>query len=479
MNKQASSVPSDEFSESSETGVKAAWNKCLKQIETQVPWQTFQTWFLPIIPVTIIDNKFILRVPSRFFFEWIDSHYGELLKKVTEKTLGNSIQVEYLIAPTPTPKSLPEQVEATEEGASAEVAEKHLSEDDFEIDPTMNFENFFSGKENKLVRKAAEHVAVNIGKSSYNPLVICGSVGTGKSHLIHAIANEVANRAARKKIVIMSSEHFLHEYIYSLQSGDINKFKRKLIKADVFLLDDVEFLSNKIKSQEILLYIIKELLKKRKQVVITSSVVPSALPKFNANLISFMQKGLIVDLVYPQHETREAFIRHYLQKNQVEVDEAIIDFLVDNFTDNLHLLNSALTRIIAQISLLGKPLSIEDVHIIVAQIYPQWQGLNGMFSGQKVMKTEAIINSVSSYFNIPVDILVGKSRKREIVLARQIALYLSRELTGESLEIIGYNFGERHHATVIYATKRIKSEMAKNPVLKNTVKQIKENLLND
>jgi len=470
---------SEEQDKSQESTLKVKWKQCLELIKQEVPQQTFQTWFLPIIPVSFVDNQLILRVPSRFFFEWIDSHYGRLLNKAVKKNFGRTAQIEYLIAPSaqePLTGSETEELAEKKEIESEKIGDLPPSEELPEVDPAYRLDNFFAGRENKLARKAAEYIVANLGKAPYNPLVIYGRSGTGKTHLLHAIGNAVLELKSRKKLGIYSSEHFLHEYIYTLQKGNVNEFKRRLTRLDVFLLDDVHFLSSKLKSQEILLYILMQLVKKKKQIVITSNLAPSRLDAFNPNLISFLQKGLIVDLVPPEYSSRKELILHFLHENEVELPEEVIEFLIENLVDNTHLLKAALTRIVAQISLLGKPIGFNDVQFIVAQLYPRWKGLNGLGNHQSIQMDE-IIGAVARFFNIPVDVMIGNSRKKEITLARNIAIYLCREITPESLATIGYHFGDRSHSAVHHAHKQIQVAIKHNPILQNSIHQIKEQIL--
>ncbi len=463
--------------EKENSGLSGQWKLCLNQIKSEVPAQTYQTWFLPIIPVSLVDNELILRVPSSFFFEWIESHYLDLLRRSAAQIFGTKVELQFLVASKSPANSSPGGENEDARDGEPETTETLLQTDGNELEPTFTFENYFAGTENLLARRAAEHVVNNLGKAGFNPLMIYGATGTGKTHLLNAIGNLLLEKRKNRRLVLMGSERFLHEYIYNLQSGNINKYKRKLLQNSVILFDDLQFLSNKIKSQEFLLFIFQELLRRHKQIIITSNLAPGRLTQFNPKLISFMQKGLIVDLVNPQCDTREDIIDYHLQRNGIELEPEIKRFLIDCLTGDMHVLNAAMTRIIAQISLLGKPLTLKDAEFIVAQIYPQWRGAK--ISGQTVksLNLEKINDSVSRFFNVPLDILLGSSRKKEVILARQVAIFLCRELTSESLARIGYHFGNRHHASVLYAYHKIRKEIDQNPVLRSSVNQIRDQLL--
>ncbi len=460
----------------SDASVQTQWKRCLEAIKNEVSLQTLQTWFLPIIPVSFVDDTLILRVPSRFFFEWIDTHYGHLLESTVRKVFGLRTRLEFLIAPSHRDKEPLDEVEEEPEERGP-VQPDGFSSEDCELDTHCRLSNFFVNNDNELALKSAEYVANHTTRVKFNPLVIYGEVGTGKSHLLHAIGNHVQERRPRSRILYINAEKFLNEYVYALQHADINNFKKKLTSADLFLMDDIQILSNKPKSQEGLLYILMELEKKRRQIVLTVNVPPANLINFNPRLISFFQKGLIVDLIHPSVESRRKVIDFQLEQNGLKLAPEIVDFLVENLTTDMHLLNAAMIRIIAQISLIGKPLDLDQAKFIVAQIYPQWQGLNGLGMRKKRIDIELIQQVVADYFNLPVDVLIGSSRKREIQLARQIAIYLAREITGESLIRIGYQFGNRNHTTVLHSHKKIQKEIGHNPILKSTVLQLKSQIL--
>lgn len=459
------------------SGLPGQWKLCLNKIKEKVPAQTYQTWFLPIIPVSLVKDELILRVPSSFFFEWIESHYLDLLRRASAQIFGSKVQLQFLVA-----SKLPGKSAITAESEDAPVGDPDLAEtlvqtDGNELEPAFTFENYFAGTENLLAQRAAEHVVNNLGKAGFNPLMIYGAAGTGKTHLLNAIGNYLLEKRKNRRLMLMGSERFLHEYIYNLQSGNINKYKRKLLQNSVILFDDLQFLSNKTKSQEFLLYIFQELIRRHKQVIISSNLAPGRLTQFNPKLISFMQKGLIVDLVNPQCGTRENIIDYHLQRNGVELEPEIKQFLIDCLTGDMHVLNAAMTRIIAQVSLLGKPLTLKDAEFIVAQIYPQWRGAKVRGQSAKDVNLEKINDCVSRFFNVPLDILLGSSRKKEVILARQVAIFLCRELTSESLARIGYHFSNRHHASVLYAYHKISKEIDRNPVLRSSVNQIRDQLL--
>ncbi len=457
--------------------LQARWKNCLKLIKEEIPWQTFETWFTPIIPVTFVDDTLILRIPSRFFYEWIDSHYGELLKKVVRNEFGLRAQVEYSVVPSYEDKD-PIPAGSSDEDATENQVDVSVPPpvEEIGLDPRLTFESFFVSGDNELALKAAMHVAQQSGQPAYNPLFIFGKTGTGKTHLLHAIGHRIQKRRKRARIKLVTSTRFLNDYVNAVQNNRMNQLHKAYLNVDMFLLDDVQVLANKMRTQESLLFIVSELVKKRRQVVVTCTSAPAQLSQFEPRLVSFFQKGLIVDLLPPELDARMKIICHYFQEHGIEPDPEIVDFLAAYLVDNMHLLYSALVRIIAQVSLLNKPISLEQTQFIVAQLFPHWNGVNGL-SHQKTEGLERIVETVSKYFNMPVDVLRSRSRKREVALARQIAMYLIRELTGESLARIGYHFSDVHHSSVLYACRRIEAQMQQSPMLRTTVQQIRSRIL--
>ena len=246
-----------------------------------------------------------------------------------------------------------------------------------------------------------------------------------------------------------------------------------MMSVDVFLLDDIQTMFNKVKSQDSVLFVISELVKKRIQVVVTSNVAPHQLDKFNPRLISFLQTGLIVDLPSPEYFTREKIIRDYFEKNDVHMSDKVIHFLAEALDANAHHLKSVITRIVAQVSLTGKNLSLHEIRNILAYICPQNGFDNGGLGSPKEINIDGIVNATSNFYGVPVDILTGVSRKKKVMRTRQIAIYLCRELTGESLSSIGYHFSNLHHASVIYACNKVGQDLLRNAKLKSEIQKIK------
>jgi chromosomal replication initiator protein len=453
---------------------KKKWKACLKFIEKEIPWQTFKTWFIPIMPVSFVDEVLILRVPSRFFFEWLESHFSSILNNSVEKVFGEKARVEYLIAPSPRDKQDKSKLDAPEEIVTRETTLEDIARPETlgtPLDPRFTFNNFFVYRKNSMAKKAAEYVAVHLENNRFNPLCYFGDSGTGKTHLLNAIGNHVCDVYPGKQVINLNGGQFIHEYVSALQKGKINNFKEMLIDVDVFLLDDVHYFANKMKSQENLLYVISQLLGKNKIVVITSNLPPNRLPKFNPRLISTFKNGLIVDLSIPEHNTREKIIQYHLDENGIRLPMDIVEFLTEKF-DNMHNLNAALIRICAQVSLLGSSINLDECRKITSHLHSGFQIANGSVTALSRITVDKIIRNVAAFFEIPPDLMSGNSRIARIVLARQIAMYISRKYTGESFTSIGYHFGNRTHATILYACNKIQSRMRNDAELENMIETV-------
>lgn len=461
-------------SSSQDSSVKGLWRKCLLLLEEELPPQTIQTWFAPITPISFDEETLILRLPSRFLLEWVEPNYGELLRTSISRVFGEDINVEFLIASSSNEKIEPFWDEGEQKAAvSLTGLDKKALILQSDTDHHFTFENYFCVSENEFARKAALHVAQNLGKAKYNPLVIHGGTGSGKTHLLHALGNHIKDNHPNKRLALMSSEQFVHEYVFALQNNQINKFMKSMMSVEGFLLDDVQMLFNKIKSQDSILFVISELVKKRNQVVITSNVAPNQLDKFNPRLVSFLQTGLIVDLPSLDYFTREKIIRDYFEKNDVHISDKIIHFLAEALGANAHHLKSVITRIVAQVSLTGKNLSLHEIRNIIAYICPQNGFDNGGLGSPKEINIDSIVNATSNFYGVPVDILTGVSRKKKVMKTRQTAIYLCREMTGESLSSIGYHFSNLHHASVLYAYNKVGQELLRNAKLKSEIQKIK------
>ena len=467
-----------------DTRVSAQWSHCLEILTKDISPQGFQTWITPIIPINYIDEKLFLRIPSHFFYEWLEAHFHEFLYNAVKKVFGLRARIEYVIASIPDNK--PEELNFSDEKSgnnknesTAEanlIIETEANETADYFDERYTFENFYTNQDNELALKASETVAKRPGKTDYNPLFIYGDDGCGKTHLIHAIGNHLSEKKKKKRILYLTSENFTNEYIYALQNKKIEEFNKKLCGYDVFLIDDIQFLSAKKKSQEGLYFILSELERKRKQIVITAYQPPAQILGFEKRLISFFQRGLIVDLITPSYETRLRFIDNYCANNNIEIIAEVREFLAGIMDASLQQLRAILVRISAHSSLLGRPVSLKKAEQLLCQIDAKWATGGKRITNLQGIRIEKIIRVVSEYLNTPEDILIGYNRQREVAFSRQIAIYLARKYSGESLKVIGYHFGDRHYTGVNHSVNKIEKEIKTNPMLNNLLSEIKRKL---
>jgi len=294
---------------------------------------------------------------------------------------------------------------------------------------------------------------------------------------LNAIGNYILNKNIRKKVTYLTGESFLNQYIHALQNKKIEIFNKVFIDTDILLLDDIHFLANKKKSQEGLFYLFSELERKRKQIVISANGSPAQMIGLDSRLISFFQKGLIIDLIPPNYETRIKFINAYCDKTDLTILPEVKEFLANALADGIQQLRAVVIRIAAQSSLLGEPMSLDTTKRLLSQIDLNWAQKSGKLPRWRQIRLEDIIKIVSEYLNIPPDIIIGYSRQRQVSFARQIAIYLAKELSGEPLRVIGYHFKDRHYTAILHNYKRIQKEMKNNPAIYNLILELKNQLI--
>ncbi|MFZ0391863.1 MAG: DnaA/Hda family protein, partial [Calditrichia bacterium] len=421
-----------------------------------------------------VEEKLILRVPSNFFAEWLESHFKETIMKAVKKIYGHRSQIEYLEATGL--DNEPDNISFADSGNTKErpeAAKEDEREDTNHLDIRFTFDNFLAENDNELAFRAAQIVAEQPGKTDYNPLFIYGSCGCGKSHLLNSVGNYIQKTKKRKKVAYLSAENFLNEYIYALRNNNIDAFNKTILKYDVFLLDDFNILSNKKKSQEGLFFLMAEFERRRKQVVVTANEAPAHLKGLENRLLNFFQKGLIVDLIYPGRNTRLNWIEQFCVKNNLAVLPEVKQLVCESLHEGFHQTRAAMIRIDAQTSLLGKPVSISKAKKVLSQIDSNWAKQNNGYQQLRSLKIPDIIKVVSDYLQVPADIMLSYSRQREVSQARQVAIYFCRELSGESYQTIGYHFQDRHYTAIIHSYKKIQKELKKNPGLMHMISEIK------
>ncbi|MBI9035250.1 MAG: chromosomal replication initiator protein DnaA [Bacteroidales bacterium] len=451
------------------------WNSCLDIIRDNINVQSFKTWFAPIKAVRIVKNVLTIQVPSQFFYEWLEEHYINLLKKVIKSELGPEGRLEYSIVmdstssfngkrvnpvtvqvPTANKRAIKNPSVAMpidlNRGKSKEIPNpfiipglKKINVQSQLVD-SYSFDNFIEGDCNRLARSAGFAVANNPGKTAFNPLFIYSPVGLGKTHLIHAIGIQVKNNFPDKTVLYVSTEQFIHQFIDAVRNNNHNDFVHFYQMIDVLIMDDIQFLGGKEKTQDVFFHIFNHLHQKGKQLIITSDKAPVEMKGFEPRLLSRFKWGLAADLQVPDLETRMAILHKRLYNDGIDMPMEVIEYLAYNITTNIRELEGALVSILAQSSLNKKAITLD----LAKQMIDKY-----VINTSREISIDVIQKIVADYFNIPMDMINSKTRKREIVQARQLAMYFSKKHTKASLATIGLHCGNKDHATVLHACKTI------------------------
>lgn len=451
---------------------RRVWDNCLKIIKDNINHQSFRTWFEPITPVKLIDNVLTIQVPSQFFYEWLEEHYIDLLKRTIKKELGQSGRLEYsiliensnnnggrysIVMPTSNKSatrnpdvSFPLNVKANSKAIPDPFIIPGLQKVKInsQLVERYSFDNFIEGDCNRLARSAGLAIAKNPGKTAFNPLFIYSKVGLGKSHLAHAIGLEVKNNFPEKTVLYVTTDQFMAQYIESVRNNNQNDFTNFYQLIDVLIIDDIQFLAGKEGTQKVFFHIFNQLHQHSKQLVITSDKPPVEIDGIETRLLSRFKWGLTADLQTPDLETRIAILQKRLYNDGITMPYNVIEYLAYSITTNIRELEGAMISVLAQASLNKKEINIELTRQIVD---------NFIKNSNKEISIDYIQKVVSQYFGLSVEEMNSKTRKRNIVQARQLAMFFSKEHTRASLTTIGLQCGNKDHATVLHACKTVKN----------------------
>jgi chromosomal replication initiator protein len=467
---------------------KAVWENCLNVIKDNISGQSFKTWFEPIKAIKLNDNVLTIQVPSQFFYEWLEEHYITLLKKTIKKELGSDGRLEYSVImensfnntppftvnfPTTnrnaTSNPLVNMPIDLNKGSSKDIPNPFIIPGlkkikiNSQLNENYSFENFVEGDCNRLARSAGFAVASNPGKTAFNPLLIYSNVGLGKTHLAHAIGLEVKTNFAEKTVLYVTSEQFTNQYIDAVKNNSQNDFVHFYQMIDVLIIDDVQFLIKKEKTQEVYFHIFNHLHQNNKQLIITSDKPPVEMEGMNTRLLSRFKWGLSADLQVPDLETRIAIIGKKLYKDGLEMPEDVIEYLAYSITTNIRELEGALISILAQSSLNKKAITLELAKKMIDKFVK---------NTSREISIDYIQKIVCDYFGLPLESISSKTRKREIVQARQLAMYFSKKLTKASLATIGQHCGNKDHATVLHACRTVNNLMDTDKQFRNYVEEL-------
>lgn len=437
------------------------WKECLQKIKLQVPKMTYNTWFLPIKPLEFNNSTLKVQLPSQFFWEWIDEHYNTLITKTISEVIGPAAKLNYIIVDE---KDNDDQLtlfsNITVSAAPKKIEKNKLPQIETHLNSRYTFDNFIKGEGNQLARAAAMAISDNPGGTSFNPFFVYGGVGLGKTHLIEAIGNKIVETKPDKKVIYISSDLLTVEFVDSIKSNTVNEFSNFYRKMDVLIIDDIQFLTGKEKTQDLFFHIFNTLHQSKKQIVLSSDKPPKDLKGLDERLISRFQWGLTADIQPPELETRIAILKRKAEDFAMHVSNDILEFIASSITSNIRELEGCLIKLLASASLNSKAITIDLARKTVREIA----------TDRKVSVTvESITKVVCNHFSVSEDKLRDKTRKREIVMVRQVAMYLSKEMTRSSLKTIGLHFGGRDHSTVIHSCSTVEEEMIKDRSFKELI----------
>ncbi len=465
---------------------ESVWNNCLKFIEDNISPQAYKTWFEPVNAVKLQDQSLSIQVPSKFFYEWLEEHYFNLLKVALTKEIGQGAKLLYIIKMenrAGSSQSFTEKIPSSHRGkvSSQDVNMKISSKNpelknpfvipgirnlkiDSQLNANYNFDNFLEGESNRLARSAGKAIANKPGGTSFNPLLIFGGSGLGKTHLAHAIGVDVKEKYPDKTVLYISAEKFTQQYIDSaIKRKNLNDFIHFYQLIDVLIVDDIQLLSGKMKTQEAFFHIFNHLHQNGKQVILTSDKAPVDMQEIEQRLLSRFKWGLSAELQIPDYYTRRKIIESKLFRDGVEMPEEIIDYVARSIKTNIRELEGAIISLIAHSSFSKTEVDLNLAQKIVS---------NFVRKTKKDVSIDQIQKVVSDYFDMDIDTLQSKTRKRHIVQARQIAMYFAKKMTKSSLASIGKQIGSRDHATVLHACKTVDNLQSTDKEFKKYVEDL-------
>ncbi|WP_132224960.1 chromosomal replication initiator protein DnaA [Albibacterium bauzanense] len=464
------------------------WNNCLQVIKDNIPARSFATWFEPIKALRIEGDVLTIQVPSLFFYEWLEEHYVNLLRKTVKQQLGENARLEYNIVVEKSSNSNPYTTNIPSNGNGAAGSKQSipvpvaLNRDiknpfvipglqKLQVNPQLNqnytFDNFIEGDCNRLARSAGYAVAQKPGGTSFNPLMVYGGVGLGKTHLVQAIGNEIKKNFPDKLVIYVSCEKFCQQFVDSLKNRTINDFVNFYQVMDVIIMDDVHNFAGKEKTQDIFFHIFNHLHQSGKQVILTSDQPPKDLSGLVERLLSRFKWGLSADMQIPDLETRMAILQKKMYSDGIELPYEVVEYVANNIDNNVRELEGAMVSLLAQSTLNKKEIDLDLAKSMLK---------NFIKNSHKEISIEYIQKLVCDYFEVPVEMVKSKTRKREIVQARQISMYLAKSYTKTSLKSIGAFFGGRDHSTVIYACQTVVDLIETDKKFKSYVQDIQKKL---
>ena len=441
------------------------WNKVLAEMELTLSKANFVMWFKDTFIVKIDDGVVYIGVPSAFIKEWFANKYHKMIFKALRDASESVRSIEYMIVKSEGRKEIEDNERKksafkTASGQELPLNDLYISKED-NLNPRYTFDNFVIGPFNELAHAAAQ--AIIKKPVSYNPLFFYGDTGRGKTHLIQAIGNHLKQSDPNKKVYYITSDKFYQEFASAMQEGKINSFKDKYKKYDVFIMDDIQFLSKKEKTQEELFHLFNHLNDNNKQIIFSSDQHPNYINDLEDRLKSRFVAGMIVDIPEPDYESRSAIIKNKIKSRNIDLNPEIIEFLTANTEGNIRELEGLVNNITCQMELKGRQLELSEIkHLIKDTAKPT-----------KSVSVKDVLKAISTFYEIDESSITDKTRKKEVVKPRQVAMYILREDYGVSYPSIGQKMGGRDHTTVIHSCEKIKNDIKNSNQLLQEVNQIR------
>lgn len=469
----ASSIP--------DTDLQVLWERCLRIIRDNVDEGVYAAWFSTIIPLRWADHQLTLQVPSQFFYEWLEEHYYTLIQKTLGQIFGAKARLQYQVVVDKSSVSSDKRTihlpgfrqQPTARQNTLPFAPPSLpspSPQNFPsgLNPRYTFESFIRGESNQLASAAALAIANQPGGTKYNPLVVYGDTGLGKTHLAQAIGNHVARQHRNHRVLYTNSERFTMEYVQAVQHNKLNEFTAFYRSVDVLIVDDIQFFSGKEKTQDNFFHTFNALHQAGKQIILTSDKPPKDLHGVDDRLISRFQWGLTADVQAPDFEMRLAILSRKAMDEGTDLPMNVLEYIARHMQSSVRQLEGCLVSLLAKVTLDGRELTLELAREVVSGV--------ASATAPDELTPKMIIMAVSEYFRITVQDMTGKSRKHDIVVARQMAMYLMKEYLDMSLKSIGAEFGGRDHTTVIHSCQTLQNYLDTNPKMYQSLQDITNKL---
>ncbi len=466
------------------------WNNCLNVIKDNVPSISFRTWFEPIVPLKLDNDILTIQVPSPFFYEYLEEQYIDILRKVVKKELGPEAKLEYNVVmqnnsynnskpyTVKFPAKSGKEIKNIPVSVPLDASENTIKNPfvipglkKLDIDPRLNpensFSNFIEGECNRLARSAGFAVSKNPGGTAFNPLLVYGDSGLGKTHLAQAIGIEVKELFPEKTVLYVNANKFQTQFVDAIRNNNKNDFLHFYQMIDVLIIDDVHEFAGKEKTQDTFFHIFNHLHQSGKQLILTSDKPPVELQGMESRLLSRFKWGLSADLQAPDFETRMAILKKKTYNDGIELPEEVLEYISTHISDNIRELEGALISLLAQSTLNKKEITLDLTKEMIDKLIK---------STKREISIDYIQKVVCNYYNIGLEMLQSKTRKREIVQARQVAMFFSKSMTKSSLATIGSQIGGKDHATVLHACKTVNNLIETDKRFRLQVDEIEKKL---